>query len=78
MDRIEKLELLIEIEEEIQRYEQRIESAEWSLNGFSGEHHIRVEENTNDIRTFKMCIDRLNERFSKQLFAIRESQIKNK
>jgi len=78
MDMIEKLELLIKIKEAIQRYEQRIELAEWSLNGFSGEYYIRVEENTNDIHTFKMCIDRLNERFNKQLFAIRESQIKNK
>jgi peptide subunit release factor RF-3 len=79
MKRQEKLELLLEIEEAIQHFEEKIDAAAWSNEfGYGQEFKYMYEKNTNDIHTYKMCIDRLNERFTKQLFAIRESQIKNK
>tara|TARA_R110000744_G_scaffold103885_2_gene199062 strand:+ start:389 stop:628 length:240 start_codon:yes stop_codon:yes gene_type:complete len=79
MDRIEKLELLIEIEEAIKHFENQIVENKWSNDFGAGLEwlHIR-KKNTHNIEIYKMCIDRLNERFTKQLFAIRESQIKNK
>ena len=79
MDRIEKLELLIEIEEAIKHFENRIDELAWSNDfGVGLEFKSIRNKNTHNIEICKMCIDRLNERFSKQLFAIRESQTKNK
>lgn len=67
MNRIESLELLIEIEETIQQYEKRIEEAEWS-NGFGIglEFGSIREKNEHNIVIYGMCIGRLNERFIKQ------------
>ena len=68
MKRQEKLELLLEIEEAIQHFEERIDSTAWSNEfGYGQEFRSMYEKNTNDIHTYKMCIDRLNERFTKQL-----------
>ena len=79
MDRIEKLELLIEIEEKIKHFENQIVENKWSNDFGAGLEWIYIRnKNTHNIEIYKMCIDRLNERFSKQLFAIRESQTKNK
>ena len=79
MDRIEKLELLIEIEEAIKHFKNRIDELAWSNDFGAGLEWIYIrKKNTHNIEICKMCIDRLNERFTKQLFAIRESQIKNK
>ncbi len=79
MKRIEKLETLIKIEEGIQSFKNRIDESIWSNeSGIGLEIKSINDKNTNDIDTYKRCIDRLNERFTKQLFAIRESQIKNK
>ena len=79
MDRIEKLELLIEIEEAIKHFENQIVENKWSNDFGAGLEWIYIRnKNTHNIEICKMCIDRLNERFSKQLFAIRESKIKNR
>tara|TARA_R110000803_G_scaffold39227_1_gene84580 strand:- start:114 stop:332 length:219 start_codon:yes stop_codon:yes gene_type:complete len=68
MKRQEKLELLIEILEAIDHFEERTDCEKWS-NEFGLGKSIRsvYEKNTNNIHTYKMCIDRLNERFTKQL-----------
>lgn len=68
MKRQEKLELLIEIEESVQYFKNKIDEAEWSNQFGAGLEWNNInEKNTNDIHTFKKCIDRLNERFTKQL-----------
>ena len=68
MKRQEKLELLLEIEEAVQYFEHKIDMSEWSNEfGYGQEFKYMYEKNTNDIHTYKMCIDRLNERFTKQL-----------
>ena len=79
MDRMEKLSLLAEILEAIKHFENEIVEKKWSNDFGAGLEwlHIR-KKNTHNIEIYKMCIDRLNERFIKQLFAIRESKIKNK
>ena len=68
MNRTEKLELLIEIQEAIEHFEKRIDEAEWS-NGFGyGLQFASIrEKNTHNIIIYGMCIGRLNERFTKQL-----------
>ena len=68
MNRKETLELLIEIEEAIEHFEQRINDAEWS-NGFGiGLEFPNIrEKNEHNIVIYGMCIGRLNERFTKQL-----------
>ena len=68
MKRQEHLELLIEIEEAIQYFENKIEVSTWSNEfGIGLEFKNINHKNTNDIHTYKKCIDRLNERFTKQL-----------
>ena len=68
MKRQEKLELLIEIEESVQYFKNKIDEAEWSNQFGAGLEWNNInDKNTNDIHTFKKCIDRLNERFTKQL-----------
>ena len=79
METIKKLELLIEIKEKIEYYENEIVEKKWSNDFGSGLEHLKMRnKNTHNIEIYKMCIDRLNERFIKQLIAIRESKIKNK
>ena len=68
MKRQKKLELLIEIEESVQYFEHKIDMLAWSNEFGAGLEWNNInEKNTNDIHTFKKCIDRLNERFTKQL-----------
>ena len=68
MNRTEKLELLIEIEEAIQHFEKRIDEAEWSNAWGLGWEFISInKKNTHNIVIYTMCIGRLNERFIKQL-----------
>ena len=68
MKRQEKLELLLEIEEAIQHFEERIDSTAWSNEfGYGQEFSSMYEKNTHNIEIYEMCIDRLNERFTKQL-----------
>jgi len=68
MNRQEKLELLIEIDEAVQYFERKIDSADWSNEFGAGLEFKSIRnKNTNNIHTYKKCIDRLNERFTKQL-----------
>ena len=77
--RTDRLESLIKIEEAIQHFENQIVEHKWSNDFGAGLEWIYIrKKNTHNIDIYEMCIDRLNERFNKQLFAIRESQIKNK
>lgn len=78
MNRREKIECLLEIQEAVEYFERKIEFRQKSIVGFAGHFKDIRDKYTNDIDTYEMCIDRLNERFSKQLFAIRKSQTKNK
>lgn len=66
MTRLETLELLFQILESIKHFEHIIDMTEWS-NGFGAglECKHTNHKNTNDIHTYKKCIDRLNERFNK-------------
>jgi len=72
INRTKKLELLLEIEEAIQHFEKRIDDAEWS-NGFGlGLEMPNIKEkNEHNIIIYGMCIGRLNERFTKQLNALK-------
>ena len=68
METIEKLELLIEIEQAIQHFENRINDLVWSNHFGSGLEFMTIRlKNTHNIEILEMCIDRLNERFTKQL-----------
>ncbi len=68
MNRQEKLELLIEIDEAVQYFERRIDDAAWSVAfGLGLEFPNIKEKNEHNIEIFHMCIVRLNERFTKQL-----------
>ena len=68
MKRAEKLELLLKIEESIDHFEKKIDDLKWSNTWGIGLEVLWIgRKNTNDIDTCKMCIDRLNERFTKQL-----------
>ena len=68
MNRTEKLKLLLEIEEAKFIFYQKANEAEWS-NGFGlgSEFESIRNKNTHNIEIYQMCIDRLNERFTKQL-----------
>ncbi len=66
MERIEKLETLIKIEEAIQHFENQIAETKWSnWFGIGLEFKSINDKNTDRIHTYNMCIDRLNERFNK-------------
>ena len=72
MDRIEKLSLLAEILEAIKHFENEIVEKKWSNDFGAGLEwlHIR-KKNTHNIEIYKMCIDRLNLRFSRQLLTLK-------
>ncbi len=63
MERIEKLETLIKIEEGIQCFERLISLCQDTVN-FSYFREIK-DKYTDKIHTYNMCIDRLNQRFDK-------------
>ena len=72
MNRKETLELLIEIQEAIEHFEKRINEAEWSNAwGLGSEFESIRKKNTHNIIIYGMCIGRLNERFTKQLNALK-------
>ena len=78
MTRLEKLETLIKIEEAIQSFMNRIDIAEEIIER-EGSYFREIRDIYTDKKdTYLMCVERLEQRLSKQLFAIRESQIKNK
>ena len=65
MTRLEKLETLVKIEEGIQSFFDRIDLKKESIDNMGGYFPELRDKNTNDIHTYMMCIDRLNERFNK-------------
>ena len=66
MTRLETLNLLTEILEAIQHFEDRIDRMEWSNElGYGQSYRSIYEKNTYNIEIYEMCIDRLNERFNK-------------
>ena len=67
MNRREKLECLLEIQEAVEFFERKIESAEESIDGFIGQFKELRDKYTDRIDTYERCIDRLNQRFSKRL-----------
>ena len=68
MNRTEKLKLLLEIEEAKFSFYQKANEAEWSNRfGAGAEFESIRNKNTHNIEIYQMCIDRLNERFTKQL-----------
>ena len=72
MKRIEKLETLIKIEEGIEHFENQIAETKWSNEfGIGLEFKSINDKNTDRIDTYERCIDRLNERFSKQLLTLK-------
>ena len=68
MTRTEKLKILLEIEEAKFSFYQKANEAEWSNHfGVGLEFESIRNKNTHNIEIWQMCIDRLNERFTKQL-----------
>ena len=72
MNRTEKLKLLLEIEEARFSFYQKANDAEWSNHFGAGlEFESIRNKNTHNIEIWEKCIDRLNERFTKQLNALK-------
>ena len=68
MNRTEKLKLLLEIEEAKLSFWKKVNEAEWSNHFGAGlEFESIRKKNTHNIEIWEKCIDRLNERFTKQL-----------
>ena len=68
MNRTEKLKLLLDIEEARFSFYERCNEAEWSNHFGAGlEFESIRKKNTHNIEIWDKCIDRLNERFTKQL-----------
>ena len=68
MNRTEKLKLLLEIEEAKFSFYEKANEAEWSNHFGEGSKFESIRnKNTHDIEIYQMCIERLNERFTKQL-----------
>jgi len=68
MNRTEKLKLLLEIEEAKFSFYQKANEAEWSNHFGAGlEFESIRNKNTHNIEIWEKCIERLNERFTKQL-----------
>ena len=68
MNRTEKLKILLEIEEAKFSFYERVNEAEWSNHFGAGiEFESIRKKNTHNIEIWDKCIDRLNERFTKQL-----------
>ena len=68
MNRTEKLKILLEIEEARFSFYQKVNEAVWSNAWELGSEFESIRnKNTHNIEIWEMCIDRLNERFTKQL-----------
>jgi len=68
MNRTEKLKILLDIEEAKFSFWQKANEAEWSNHFGAGlEFESIRNKNTHNIEIWEKCIDRLNERFTKQL-----------
>ena len=71
MNRREKLECLLEIQEAVESFERRIECTQESIDGFAGQFKELRDKYTDNIDTYERCIDRLNQRFSKRLLTLK-------
>tara|TARA_B100000900_G_scaffold299773_1_gene258323 strand:+ start:278 stop:496 length:219 start_codon:yes stop_codon:yes gene_type:complete len=69
--RIDKLQTLIEIENSIETFRDKIELKQDSINGYSGQFRELRDKYTDDIYTYQMCIMRLQERFNKVLKTVK-------
>ena len=68
MNRTEKLKILLDIEEAKFSFWQKANEAEWSNHFGAGlEFESIRNKNTHNIEIWEKCIERLNERFTKQL-----------
>lgn len=67
MNRREKIECLLEIQEAVEYFERRIEFSQETMDGYGGYFRELRDKYTDRIDTYERCIDRLNERFSKRL-----------
>ena len=63
--RMEKLQILVGLEEGIQSFKDRIELKQDSINGCGGMFKETRDKWTDDIHTYKLCIKRLEQRFNK-------------
>ena len=63
--RMEKLQILVRLEEGIQSFKDRIEMKQDSINGYGGAFPSLRDKYTDDIHTYKLCIKRLEQRFNK-------------
>lgn len=63
--RMEKLQILVGLEEGIQSFKDRIELKHDSINGCGGAFKELRDKYTDDIHTYKLCIKRLEQRFNK-------------
>jgi len=66
MTRLEKLEILVKIEEAIAYFENKVNDLVFSNQLGAGHLFMSIRlRNTHDIEISEKCIDRLNERFDK-------------
>ena len=63
--RMEKLQILVGLEEGIQSFKDRIELKQDSINGCGGYDRATRDKWTDEIHTYKLCIKRLEQRFNK-------------
>jgi hypothetical protein len=62
---MEKLQILVGLEEGIQSFKDRIELKQDSINGCGGYDRETRDKWTDEIHTYKLCIKRLEQRFNK-------------
>ena len=63
--RMEKLQILVGLEEGIQSFKDRLELKQDSINGCGGYDRETRDKWTDEIHTYKLCIKRLEQRFNK-------------
>ena len=63
--RMEKLQILIGLEEDIESFKDQIELKRDSINGQGGMFKENRDQWTDDIHTYKLCIKQLEQRFNK-------------
>jgi len=63
--RMEKLQILVGLEEGIQSFKDRIELKQDSIDGCGGTFKELRDKYFDEIHTYKLCIKRLEQRFNK-------------
>ena len=72
MTRLEKLEILTQIEEGIKYYKDRIDERQWSNEFGAGLQLQSIRKiNDHDIDISNRCIERLNDRFRKLVLTLK-------